>query len=92
MAKYGKNAQELAKESMKEIQKGELKSGKSEIKVTDPKQAIAIGLSKARQVRDQVVLVHAFTKKTQQLKEKDIELAERRMEEWMRRHLSGGRV
>lgn len=44
------------------------------------------------QVRDQVVLVHAFTKKTQQLKEKDIELAERRMEEWMRRHLSGGRV
>ena len=44
------------------------------------------------QVRDQVVLAHAFTKKTQQLKEKDIELAERRMEEWMRRHLSGGRV
>jgi phage-related protein len=44
------------------------------------------------QVRDQVVLVHAFAKKTQQLKEKDIELAERRMEEWLRRHPSGGRV
>lgn len=44
------------------------------------------------QVRDQVVLVHAFAKKTQKLKEKDIELAECRMEEWLRRHLSGGRV
>ena len=44
------------------------------------------------QVRDQVVLVHAFAKKTQQLKEKDIELAECRMEEWLRRHPSGGRV
>lgn len=44
------------------------------------------------QVRDQVVLAHAFAKKTQQLKEKDIELAERRMEEWLRRHPSGGRV
>jgi phage-related protein len=43
-------------------------------------------------VRDQIVLFRAFTKKTQQLKEKDIELAERRMEEWMRRHPSGGRV
>ncbi len=38
------------------------------------------------QVRDKVVLVHAFAKKTQQLKEKDIALAERRMEEWMRRN------
>ena len=44
------------------------------------------------QVRDQIVLVHAFAKKTQQLKEKDIELAENRMEEWMRRFPSGGRV
>ena len=42
------------------------------------------------QVRDQIVLVHAFAKKTQQLKEKDIELAERRMEEWIRRFPSGG--
>ncbi len=43
-------------------------------------------------VRDQIVLVHAFSKKTQQLKEKDIELAESRMEEWMQRHPSGGRA
>jgi phage-related protein len=37
-------------------------------------------------VRDQIVLAHAITKKTQQLKENDIELAESRMEEWTRRH------
>jgi phage-related protein len=42
------------------------------------------------QVRDQVVLIHAFSKKTQQLKEKDIELAERRMEDWLRRFPAGG--
>ena len=44
------------------------------------------------QVRDQVVLTHAFSKKTQQLKEKDIELAERRMEDWLRRFPAGGGV
>ncbi len=43
-------------------------------------------------VRDQIVLVHAFSKKTQQLKEKDIVLSERRMEDWMRRFPAGGRV
>ncbi|MBI5632954.1 MAG: type II toxin-antitoxin system RelE/ParE family toxin [Nitrospirae bacterium] len=44
------------------------------------------------QVRDQVVLTHAFAKKTQQLKERDIELAERRMEDWLRRFPAGGSV
>lgn len=44
------------------------------------------------QVRDQIVLVHAFSKKSQQLKEKDIELAEKRMEDWIRRFPSGGKV
>jgi phage-related protein len=43
-------------------------------------------------VRNQIVLVHAFTKKTQQLKEKDIELSERRMEDWILRFPTGGRV
>jgi len=43
-------------------------------------------------VRDQIVLVHAFSKKTQQLKEKDIELSERRMEDWVRRFSAGGGV
>lgn len=41
-------------------------------------------------VRDQIVLLHAFSKKSQQLKEKDIELSERRLEDWIRRFTSGG--
>ena len=41
-------------------------------------------------VRDQIVLVHAFSKKSQQLKEKDIELSERRMADWMQRFPAGG--
>lgn len=47
MARYGKKAQETVAETMDEFKKGELKSG-SEKKVTDRRQAIAIGLSKAR--------------------------------------------
>jgi phage-related protein len=43
-------------------------------------------------LRDQIVLVHAFSKKMQQLREKDIEIAERRMEDWMRRFPAGGGV
>lgn len=42
------------------------------------------------QMVEQIVLVHAFPKKTPQLKEKDIELAEKRMEDWMRRFPEGG--
>jgi phage-related protein len=41
-------------------------------------------------VHDQIVLLHAFSKKSQQLKEKDIAFSERRMEDWMRRFPSGG--
>jgi hypothetical protein len=49
MAKYGPKAQEEVKEAMHEMKEGTLKSGgKSKKKVTNPKQAIAIGLSKAR--------------------------------------------
>ncbi len=48
MAKYGEKAQETVKEAMKKFKKGKLKSGKSEKKVRSRKQAIAIGLSKAR--------------------------------------------
>ena len=43
-------------------------------------------------VRDQIVLLHGFSKKAQQLREKDIELSERRMEDWMRRFPAGGSV
>lgn len=42
------------------------------------------------QMREQIVLVHAFSKKTQQLKEKDIELAEKRMKDWIKRFPTGG--
>ncbi len=49
MAKYGPKAQEEVKEAMHEFKEGKLKSGrKSKTKVTNRKQAIAIGLSKAR--------------------------------------------
>jgi hypothetical protein len=47
--KYGPKAQEEVKEAMHEFKRGTLKSGgKSRTTVTNPKQAIAIGLSKAR--------------------------------------------
>lgn len=48
MAKYGKKSQQKVKKSMEEMKKGKLKSGRSGKKVSNPKQAIAIGLSEAR--------------------------------------------
>jgi len=49
MAKYGAKAQREVKKAMHEFKEGKLKSGsKSQKKVTNPKQAVAIGLSKAR--------------------------------------------
>ena len=48
MAKYGKTAQKKVKKAMHERKKGTLKSGRSNKKVTSRKQAVAIGLSKAR--------------------------------------------
>jgi hypothetical protein len=49
MAKYGKAAQKSVESSMKKMEKGTLKSGRSGKIVTNPKQAIAIGLSEARE-------------------------------------------
>lgn len=49
MAKYGKKAQEKVAEALHEMKRGKLKSGGSGKKVTNPKQAIAIGLSEARE-------------------------------------------
>lgn len=46
--KYGEKAQESVKDAMHKMKRGELESGKSHKKVTDKKQAIAIGLSEAR--------------------------------------------
>jgi hypothetical protein len=48
MAKYGKKAQSEVKRALHKKNKGKLKSGKSKKTVKNKKQAIAIGLSKAR--------------------------------------------
>jgi len=48
MAKYSKKSQEKVKKVMHEYKHGTLKSGRSNKKVKNPKQAIAIGLSEAR--------------------------------------------
>jgi hypothetical protein len=47
--KYGKKAQSKVKRAMHERKHGTLRSGRSGKKVTSRKQAIAIGLSEARQ-------------------------------------------
>lgn len=49
MNKYGPKAQTKVKKTMEEFKEGKLKSGKSGKKVTSRKQAVAIGLSKARE-------------------------------------------
>jgi hypothetical protein len=46
--KYGPAASAHVEEEMKEMKQGKLTSGRSGKKVTNPKQAIAIGLSEAR--------------------------------------------
>jgi len=48
MAKYSKEAGNKVEKAMHEEKHGQLKNGKSGKKVTNPKQAIAIGLSEAR--------------------------------------------
>lgn len=54
MAKYDKSSQNHVAEAMHEMKEGKLKSGKSDKKVTNPKQAVAIGLSEARKEGDKV--------------------------------------
>jgi hypothetical protein len=46
--KYGEGAQKAVKKEMHDFKRGKAKSGNSGKKVTSRKQAIAIGLSKAR--------------------------------------------
>jgi len=46
--KYSPKASASVEREMKAMKQGKLKSGKSGKKVTNPKQAIAIGLSEAR--------------------------------------------
>jgi len=49
MARYSKKASKKVERAMHERKHGTLKSGRSGKKVTSKKQAIAIGLSEARQ-------------------------------------------
>jgi len=53
MAKYSKASEKKVEESMHEMKEGKLKTGTGK-KVTNPKQAIAIGLSEAREEGDKV--------------------------------------
>jgi len=54
MAKYGKTAQAKVQRAMHERKEGTLRSGRSGKKVTSRKQAIAIGLSEAREAGGKV--------------------------------------
>ena len=52
--KYGPKAQQKVERSMREMKAGKLRSGRSGKKVTSRKQAIAIGLSEAREAGGKV--------------------------------------
>ena len=54
MAKYSEKSQEKVQEAMHEMKEGTLEIGRSGKKVTNPKQAIAIGLSEAREAGEKV--------------------------------------
>jgi hypothetical protein len=63
MVKYGKNAGKKVEKAMHERKKGTLKSGRSGKKVTSKKQAIAIGLSEAREAGAKVPRKKSASKK-----------------------------
>jgi hypothetical protein len=52
--RYGQKASEKVERTMHEMKRGTLRSGRSGKKVTDRKQAIAIGLSQARRAGGKV--------------------------------------
>lgn len=64
MAKYSKGAGKKVKRAMHEMKEGKLKSGRSGKKVTSRKQAIAIGLSEAREEGAKVPKKRAASKKS----------------------------
>lgn len=64
MAKYSKKAGEKVGKAMKEMKQGKLRSGRSGKKVTNPRQAIAIGLSQAREEGAKVPYKKTAKKKT----------------------------
>jgi Family of unknown function (DUF6496) len=61
--KYGTKAQKKVERAMHERKRGTLRSGRSGKKVTSRKQAIAIGLSEARQAGGKVPRKRAGNKK-----------------------------
>jgi Family of unknown function (DUF6496) len=64
MAKYGRKASEKVERAMRERKRGTLKSGRSGRKVTSRKQAIAIGLSEAREAGAKVPARKKSSRKT----------------------------
>jgi hypothetical protein len=54
MRKYSKGSQKTVEEDMHKFKRGQLKSGRSGKTVKSRKQAIAIGLSEARQKGERV--------------------------------------
>jgi len=64
MAKYGKKAGEKVEKAMHEMKRGELKSGGSGKTVRSRKQAIAIGLSEAREAGAKVPRKKSASKKS----------------------------
>jgi len=63
MARYSKKASEKVEKAMHEMKRGTLKSGGSGKKVTSKKQAIAIGLSEAREAGGKVPPAKKSSKK-----------------------------
>ncbi|OQP46274.1 hypothetical protein A4H97_31435 [Niastella yeongjuensis] len=64
MAKYSRGAGKKVGRAMHEMKEGKLKSGRSGRKVTSPKQAIAIGLSEAREEGAKVPKKKSASKKS----------------------------
>lgn len=62
--RYGKKAGDKVERAMHEMKRGTLRSGGSGKKVTDRKQAIAIGLSEARRAGGKVPRQSRSTKKS----------------------------
>ena len=54
MSKYSDKAQETIQKTMREFSEGNLRTGPSGKKVTDRKQALAIGMAKAQERNQKV--------------------------------------
>jgi hypothetical protein len=66
--RYGDTAQNKVESSMRELKRGTLRSGRSKKKVKSRKQAIAIGLSEARERGAKVPARKASKRKTSKRK------------------------